>query len=458
MRRRGSHGWQEIRAEDKRAILEAIAAGTAPPGPFHLELDINDRCNVDCYFCNAMDVRTTEQVPYGRVAEIVDEAVANGLRSVRFSGGGDPLFHRQIESVIDFVHGKGLVIDNITTNALSLSPSIAGKLVKGCTREILISLNASDADDYARMMQVKPAIFDQVVANLESLVRLRGDEPYPCIVLQFLFDRDNYAKMPAAYDLGRRLGADVIAINAVLDIPRNRIQRSRLLQAEDAELLRPYMRRVIEADREAGLRKMLFELQPLNRVIAEIENELGIAQQDLFPTAPSFKEENGGCFFGYYTAVVRGNGDLHPCCLMMNPDYEPLGNAMQGLFSAQWNGPRFTRMRREMREVMLAGGTAEYIEGRFQVLAPQCVNQQACGLKNMYFRGDDEFYRDLDRVLTEARKREIRWIGNRQQIARAMQQAKHRYPRLRRAYERLAAASPIFRTAVKGMLGVRYGK
>ena len=45
---------------------------------------------------------------------------------------------------------------------------------------------------------------------------------------------------------------DVIAVNAVLEIPRDRIQRSRLLQSEDAELLRPYMRQVIEADRGAG--------------------------------------------------------------------------------------------------------------------------------------------------------------------------------------------------------------
>jgi MoaA/NifB/PqqE/SkfB family radical SAM enzyme len=299
-----------------------------PPGPLHLELDINDRCNVDCYFCNAMDVRTKEQVPYNRVAEILNEAAANGLQSVRFSGGGDPLFHREIERVIDFVHAKNLVIDNITTNGVALRPSLAEKLINGRTREILISLNASDSEDYARMMQVKPATFDKVVANIGALVASRGEQAYPCLVVQFLFDRDNYTKMVAAYDLGRRLGADVIAINAVLEIPRDRIQRSRLLQPDDAELLRPYLRQVIEADRDAGLREMYFELQPFNRVVREIENELGITERNEFPTAPSFREENGGCFFGYYSAVVRGNGDMHPCCLMMNPDYPPLGNVM----------------------------------------------------------------------------------------------------------------------------------
>jgi MoaA/NifB/PqqE/SkfB family radical SAM enzyme len=434
-----------------------VAAGTAPGGPLHLELDISDRCNVDCYFCNAMDVRTKDQVPYNRVAAILDETVAKGLRSVRFAGGGDPLFHREIESVIDYVHGKGLVIDNITTNGLGLSAGVAERLVAGETREILISLNASDAADYSRMMQVKPAVFDKVIANVQHLVAVRGDRPYPCLVVQLLLDRQNYSKALAGYELARRIGADVVAVNIVLQIPRKRVDPTLVLDAADTELLRPHLREVIAADRDAGLLELCFEYEPFNRMVAEIQAELGTAVKAPFTTAPSFKDENGGCFFGFYSAVVRGNGDMYPCCMLINPEYKPIGNAMEGTFSNQWNGPGFTQLRHEMREVILAGGTAEYIEGQFKALAPQCVNQHACGLKNMYFRGDDKFYADLNRALTAARKREIRWIGNRQQIARALQRAKHRYPRLRRTYERLASASPSLRRTIKRMLGVRYG-
>src|SRR5207253_6974494 len=124
---------------------------------------------------------------------------------------------------IDYVHSKGLVVDNITSNALGLSAGVAERLVNGKTREIVVSLNAADADDYGRMMQVKASIFDKVVANVEHLVTLRGDCTYPCVVVQFLLDRHNYARMSEMYALGRRIGADVIVINLVLEIPRNRI-------------------------------------------------------------------------------------------------------------------------------------------------------------------------------------------------------------------------------------------
>lgn len=456
MRKRGSHGWREIGADDKRALIDAIASGQAPKGPLHLELDISDRCNVDCYFCNAMDVRTKENVPYERVAQIVDEAVATGLRSVRFAGGGDPLFHRNIEQVIDFVHSKGLVIDNITSNALGLSAGVAEKLVSGKTREIVVSLNAADAHDYARMMQVKPAIFDKVVANVEHLVKLRGDREHPCIVVQFLLDRQNAWRALEMYRLGRRIGADVIAVNLVLEIPRKRVDPSLVLHAEDAESMRPVLRELIEADRDAGLLEICFEFEPFNAVVRDIQRELGTNVRTGFTTAPSFAEKNGGCFFGFYTAVVRGNGDMYPCCMLMNPDYKPIGNAMQGPFADQWHGEGFNRLRGEMREVLLAGGAEFYSPGRFQTLMPQCIDAHSCGLKNMYFRGDDDFYRDLGLALDAARAREIRFIGSRQQIARKLRQVKHDHPRLRQAYEKLAGASPGLRRTIKRLFGVRY--
>lgn len=452
---RGSHGWAELRPEDKRSIIDAIVAGKAPRGPLHLELDLTDRCNVDCYFCNQMDVRTKEQIPYERIVQILDDGVATGLRSVRLAGGGDPLFHREIVEVIDAIHARHLVIDNITTNGLGLTPAVARRLVEGGTREVLFSLNAADAADYARMMQVKPAIFDKVTANIRHLVSIRGPERRPAVVVQFLLDRENYARLPDMYDLGVSHGADVVAVNTITEIPHDRIDPSILLNPEDRELLREPLRAIIAADRERQLLQICFPRQELNALVREIETGLGTTVSSGFSTADTFRDENGFCFFGFYSAVVRGNGDLYPCCMLLNPDYKPLGNAVKSKFGEEWNGTGFRQLRHEMREVLLAGGAAEYQPGRYATLTPECVNAHACGLKNMYFRSDADFYRDLGEALQQARAKEIRLLGNRQQIARALQQIKHRHPRLRHAYEAVARHSPRVRAWLKRHLSVR---
>ncbi|HEX3578834.1 MAG TPA: radical SAM protein, partial [Thermoanaerobaculia bacterium] len=242
---RGTHGWAEVSRERKREIIDAIVANTPTTGPVHAELDLTDRCNVACYFCNQQDLRTKEQIPIQKTTELIDELASTGLRSVRLSGGGDPLFHREINDVLAHLAKRNIVVDNVTTNGVALGREIAEYLVQNKAREVIFSLNAVDAADYARMMKVKPALFDKVITAIKTLVEVRGDSIYPSIVTQFLLDRSNITRMVEMYDLGRSLGVDRIAMNAVLEIPRERIDRELLLRPEDAELAEPYVEEVL---------------------------------------------------------------------------------------------------------------------------------------------------------------------------------------------------------------------
>jgi MoaA/NifB/PqqE/SkfB family radical SAM enzyme len=403
---RGSHGWAEIDAARKREILEAIEHGDATRGPSHAELDLTDRCNVACYFCNQQDVRTKEQISLDHLRVLIDELAQSGLKSVRLSGGGDPLAHRDCAAFLDHLEARGVVVDNLTTNAALLGPEIARRLVENRAREVLVSLNAVDAADYERMMQVRPAVFDRVVENVRGLVALRGDSPSPAITVQFLIDRRNYERIPEMYELGRSLGADRIAVNLVLNIPLARIDPEVLLGPPDGPLLQPFVEEVLARDRVERRLQMNFPVVEWNTAIAEIQRRLGYTSElPLFPTASTFSHANGHCFFGWYTATIRGNGDLYPCCLLMTPDYKPLGNALKGSFASHWKGSEFGRLRQEMRDVLLDGENAQFDPKRHRVIRPQCVTEGACWLKNMYFRGDEDFYARLGEALDRARRR-----------------------------------------------------
>jgi MoaA/NifB/PqqE/SkfB family radical SAM enzyme len=446
-----SHGWAFVTAERKRALIAAICEGETPRGPLHVELDLTDRCNVACYFCNQQDVRTRQQLPLARIASLLDELVAGGLRSVRLSGGGDPLFHKEILQVLDELTARAVVVDNLTTNGALLTPAVARRLVANGCREVIFSLNAADAADYQRMMAVKPAIFDQVCANVRHLAGSRaaggpdggagdgahrpaGDlasppaaEPaphsasplLPLVVVQFLIDRENVSRIPDMYRLGASLGADRLTISPVLEIPRERIDKDLLLGDGDGELMRPYLEQVLDWDREAQLLQLAFPYQEWNGILRQARFKAAGRLGPPIATAGTFREKDGQCFFGYYTATIRGNGDLYPCCMLMNPDYTPLGNALEGSFADHWQGRAFRRLRHEMRELLLRGGRMFYRPGRFETLGPQCVHAHQCGLKNMYFREDAAFYEELGRALDARRAAEVRWFGSPRQAARA---------------------------------------
>ncbi len=436
---RGTHGWEQVSTERKLAIIDSIVNGTATSGPVHAELDLTDRCNVDCYFCNQMDVRSKQQVPISHAIRIIDELAAGGLRSVRLSGGGDPLFHREILEILDHLQHRNIIIDNLTTNGVALNLDVAERLVRGHAREVIFSLNAVDAPDYARMMQVKPALFDKILANIRTLVAARGDSIYPSIVTQFLLDKENVTRISDMYDLGRSLGADRVAISTVLEIPNDRIDHSILLSPEDAEIARPYIKDILERDRDTGLLQLGFPIHQWNVMLAEVRAEINVPEKNQFGTAASFKEENGHCFFGWYTATVRGTGDMYPCCLLMNPTYKPLGNALEGSMQQQWNGPGFTRLREEQRDVLLTKGEMIHRPSRFTTLAPQCITPGACWLKNMYFRADEDFYRQLGEALDIARKREVRVVGSGAQMSRALEVMAFRRVNILRWYDKWRA-------------------
>lgn len=411
-RSRSDHGWSFVDEARKREIVDAICRGDTSAGPVHAELDLTDRCNVACYFCNQMDVRTKAALPFEDLERLVDELVAGGLRSVRLSGGGDPLMYPDFPRVQDLFAERGVTIDNLTTNAARLVPEIAERLVARGAREVVVSLNAVDARDYQRMMQVAPKVFDAACANVRRLAEIRGDAPAPAITVKFLIDRENYRRLGEMYELGRALGADRVSVSAVLDIPRERLLGRPLLWAGDHALVRPYLRSILEADREAGLLLLDFPWDPWNRMIDELRRTLGAAPTAGAMPAPagSFRPDLDHCFFGWYSVAIRGPGEMYPCCMLMNPDYEPLGDLRRGSFSEQWQGDGFTRLRREMRETFLRSGRLD--SSRLKALTPQCVETGRCGLKSMFFRHDEAFYRELGEAVDAARRRELRWLGS----------------------------------------------
>jgi MoaA/NifB/PqqE/SkfB family radical SAM enzyme len=452
-----------VSRERKREIIDAIVANTPTKGPVHAELDLTDRCNVACYFCNQQDLRTKEQIPIKKTTELIDEMAENGLRSVRLSGGGDPLFHREINDVLTHLASRGIVVDNVTTNGVALNRDIASFLVANKGREVIFSLNAVDAADYARMMKVKPALFDKVIENIKTLVEVRGQSIYPSIVTQFLIDRDNVTRMVEMYDLARSLGVDRIAVNAVLEIPRERIDRELLLRPEDAELAEPYIEELLRKDADAGLLQIDFAVYGWNKMMKRVRERAGVQPTNMYPVAPSFKDRNDGCFFAWYTAAITGNGDIRPCCLLLNPDVPPLGNVHESSMTEHWRGPMFEKMRDEMREILLRSGKVDYDPKRFQILKEVCVTPGLCWLKNMYFKFDEEFYAELDAKLEVVRKKEVRWIGTPKQVKRRADVFLYDHPklkefirgqRLRKTYDWLRDSSRPIRVALKRRLHI----
>jgi len=78
-----------------------------------------DVCNHRCAFCSVGE-RVGDVLRFGQIKNFIDQLVPRGLKSITFSGGGNPLIYKCKESgagikdVIDYAHAQGLEVAMIT--------------------------------------------------------------------------------------------------------------------------------------------------------------------------------------------------------------------------------------------------------------------------------------------------------------------------------------------------------
>ncbi len=442
---RSSFGWEFIDAQRKTAIIDSICGGPPPAGPSHVELNLTDRCNAACFFCNQELVRTGREIPFERVRSLIDELCKGGLKSVRLSGGGDPLHHRRIHDVLDHLRKRCIVVDNVTTNGIALDEAISRCLVAGKAREVVVSLKAGDQDDYHRMMRIKSAHFDAVLEHIGILTKLKGDAPWPAIIVQFLLDQENFSSLPEMYRLAIQAGANGVEVNPVLPNPNSPVDLNRLLGPEHATAVRPFLVQTLEADRSRRCFNAGFPIDGWHEMVVAAHQEANTPGETGLPTASTFCEQSNYCFFSSYTAVINGSGEVHPCCLLLGRDTQPLDNVLTDSFRQIWTCARFGDYRREQRSVFLTGNKTVFWPGKFGVLARACVVPGLCFLKNAHYRSDEWFCRQLNEALQVERRREIKWIGAPRKVIRRIEMTASSSDRMGRAFQVLTSMSRSIR-------------
>lgn len=410
----GIFGWNYLKDADKRAIAAGVREGRALGGPYHMEIHPADRCNVDCFFCSTAVIRGTDELPRPRFESLLDEAVANGLRSIRLAGGGEPLFHREIGPILEHVDRLGIRIENITTNGVLLLPKTVDLLARVCD-ELTVSLNTHDAPSYAAMMKTTERNFQRVLDNIRAIVAKRGKARTPRITVQFLVWRDNYKHVPEMYALARDLGVDEILFNGLSGLTPEQM----LTMEQRAELLTLY-KNVLAEDEFRYVRNISSYEYDISADVHRIVTELATARraQSMTTRAIRFFRRPGrfaekaahfvrmqmrirrerhvndyddACIIGWYSMLVRSTGDVGPCCILQG---KKLGNIMNSSVAEIWNGENYQRFREELSRIRAArhawspDGTESIVEGGCGLSGP-------CPMRSYYYRADDRFAREL---------------------------------------------------------------
>ena len=416
-------GWKYLTADDKATILRGVRDGVAYGGPYHVEIHPADRCNIDCFFCSTATLRGTDEFPLSRLEQLVGELKAAGTRSIRLSGGGEPLFHRKTKDFLRTIVRAGIPIEDLTTNAVLLSGEVTEILLTpNACDQITVSLNTGDAATYASMMQTTERNFARVVDNVRAFVaeRKRRRLAGPKINLQFLVWRGNYRSIPQMYALAREIDADTILFNGLSHLPPTQ----RMAPEETQEMMRLY-EDVIRLDEyrhissiesyEQDIRPMLAEINarldserrrrgPIRRLMRLLTRRDVTLRQKLAhrkAVAASRRVDRDlanldePCLIGWHSMLIRVGSIVAPCCILQAG---PLGNIDSDSLRDVWYGENYARFRSELTRIVRERNAWEYDAASDRTVVAMCGGKSGdlCPIKSFYYRTDIPFVRALN--------------------------------------------------------------
>jgi hypothetical protein len=180
-------------AKPVRRLLLRGGRERAPHWPDIVQIESTNICNAKCVFCPRDEMHRRQGVMEMPLFEkIVDECVALGITHVRVHNYGEPFLDRQLVEKVRYAKTKGIAEVGMISNGSLITEEIARGMIEAGLDAINISVDASGKETFERTRV--NLNYDEVIGNVETLVRLRREmgRKRPKLILSFV-RQDNSA-------------------------------------------------------------------------------------------------------------------------------------------------------------------------------------------------------------------------------------------------------------------------
>jgi len=170
--------------------------------PFAVLVDITTRCNLGCPWCIDRYVISDREIPTERMLGLLDEFKTLDILSIVYFGGGEPLFHKEIGTVLKKTWD--LDIDYaLNTNGILLHKIMS--LVGMSCSWTRVSWDAASSNVY-KEMHLGGDFFSQILRNTENLAKIANGT----VGVSFVVMNENVREINKAANLAKRIGCDFI--------------------------------------------------------------------------------------------------------------------------------------------------------------------------------------------------------------------------------------------------------
>lgn len=148
--------------------------------PIHIRIKPTNTCNHNCSYCAyrveklqlGKDMLVKDQIPKGKMMEVIDDLDEIGVKSVTFSGGGEPFCYPFLLDTIKELIRFKIKFASLTNGSL-LSGELAEVFAHNATW-VRISMDGWDDESYSMYRRVPDGEFSKIILNIENFKKYKG--------------------------------------------------------------------------------------------------------------------------------------------------------------------------------------------------------------------------------------------------------------------------------------------
>lgn len=144
--------------------------------PVTLEIDPANECPLACMYCSSRGVRSGKRAGVSLetdlLLKVVREAAGLGVKSIIWTGGGEPLSNPAVVPAIRLASELGMK-NGMFTTGIPMTPVVAESII-GYLTWIRFHLDAASPRAYAGAHRVSEELFYRATANIRAFVELRA--------------------------------------------------------------------------------------------------------------------------------------------------------------------------------------------------------------------------------------------------------------------------------------------
>lgn len=187
--------------------------------PITVDMSLTRACNYACGFCAAQYQENDRKIITEATMErFLTDCAEIGVKGISLVSDGESTISPCFEFTVR--RGKELGIDMaVGSNGYLITADMSARILQHLTY-LRINFSGGTRERYAEIMGVKPASFDRVVHNIESMVWIKRLNQWPCTIgIQFVLMPEFADQIIPFARLGKDLGVDYAVIKHCSDTP-----------------------------------------------------------------------------------------------------------------------------------------------------------------------------------------------------------------------------------------------